>query len=290
MAFLCTSRDRLPLRYGWTAAKQPMKCACGCSFSVEHVLSCAKGAFPTIRHNEICNLTAHLLTEVCNNVPIEPDLQPITPEQLAGATANSQDSARLDLSANEVWSGSFKKTSFDVRVFNPHAPSNKTLPLPACYRTYESEKKCAYMYEQQVREVEHSSFTSLVFSATRGMGVEATNFCKHLASMLTLKRDPPYSSTLVLTKMPSSILTAPLCHQAIRGARSSQGHAVRSPASIDLVNTNDKTYFLLLLLIYIYICIYYIIIRRCSTFCQKKKRNCSATFVYMLCKRNTILD
>ena len=65
--------DALVLRYGWTPSKQPMKCACECSFSVEHALSCAKGAFPTIRNNEIRDLTAHLITEVCNDVRIEPD-------------------------------------------------------------------------------------------------------------------------------------------------------------------------------------------------------------------------
>ena len=211
-----------------------MKCACGCNFSVEHALSCARGAFPTIRHNEIRDLTAHLLTEVCNDVRIEPDLQPVTSEQLTGATANSQDGARLDLSANGVWGGRYEKTFFDVRVFNPHAPSNKNLSLPACYKKHEREKKRAY--EQRVREVEHSSFTPLVLSATGGMGVEAENFYKRLASMLASKWDSPYSSTLcwLRCRLAFSLLRSAI--QAIRGARSSQGHAMRSPSAIDLVN------------------------------------------------------
>ena len=66
-------------------------------------LSCAKGGFPSIRHNEIRDLTANLLTEVCSEVCIEPHLQPTTPDQLSGATANSQDGARLDVSANGVY-------------------------------------------------------------------------------------------------------------------------------------------------------------------------------------------
>ena len=72
--------------------------------------------------------------------------------------------------------------------------SNKNLPLPACYKKHEREKKRAY--EQQVREVEHSSFTSLVLSVTGGMGVETANFYKCLASMLALKWDSLCSSTL----------------------------------------------------------------------------------------------
>ena len=82
--------------------------------TVEHALSCAKGGFPTIRHNEIRDLTANLLTEVCNDVRIEPDLQPVMPQQLSGATANAQYGARLDISANGVWGGRFEKTYFDV--------------------------------------------------------------------------------------------------------------------------------------------------------------------------------
>ena len=95
--------DALALRYGWTPDRLPSKCACGASFSVEHALSCAKGGFPSIRHNEIRDLTATLLTEVCNDVCTEPELQPVTDEELIGATANSQAGARLDIAANGVW-------------------------------------------------------------------------------------------------------------------------------------------------------------------------------------------
>ena len=134
-------QDALALRYGWSPSKLPSKCICGKNFTVEHALSCAREAFPSIRHNEIRDLTANLLTEVCNDVRIEPDLQPVLSDQLSGATANSQDGARLDLSANVVWGGSYEKTFFDVRVFNHHAPSNKNLTPPASYRKHEKEGK-----------------------------------------------------------------------------------------------------------------------------------------------------
>ena len=65
---------------------------------MEHTLSCAKG-FPSNRHNEICDLTANFLTEVCSEVCIEPVLQPTTSNQLSGATAKSQDGVRLDVTA-----------------------------------------------------------------------------------------------------------------------------------------------------------------------------------------------
>ena len=58
-------------------------------------------------------------------VRIEPVLQPVTEEGVTGATANTQDRARLDIAANGVWGGTFERTYFDLRVFNPHAPSNR---------------------------------------------------------------------------------------------------------------------------------------------------------------------
>ena len=62
--------------------------------------------------NEIRDLTANLLTEVCNDVCIEPDLQPITGEVLAGASSNAQGGARLDIAANGFSGGRFEHTFF----------------------------------------------------------------------------------------------------------------------------------------------------------------------------------
>ena len=187
-------QDALALRYGWQPSHTPSNCACGTKFTTEHALSCPKGRFPSIRHNEVRDLTATLLTEICHDVRVEPDLQPITGEVMIGSSSITQDGARLDIVANGFWGGRFEKTYFDVRVFNPHAPSNRQTRLPACYRKHENVKKRAY--EQLIREVEHASFTPLVLSATGGMANEATTFYKRLASRLATKWDHPYSSTM----------------------------------------------------------------------------------------------
>ena len=184
-------QDALALRYGWTPTRLPSKCDCGKNFNVEHALSCAKGGFPTLRHNEIRDTTASLLTEVCSEVCVEPNLQPVSADQLNGASANSQENARLDISANGVWGGRFQKTYFDVRVFNPLAPSNRNQSHAATYRKHELEKKRAYQ-----QRVEHSSFTPLVLSVTGGMGVEASLFYKRLSSLLAQKWDITYNKTL----------------------------------------------------------------------------------------------
>ena len=53
-------------------------------------------------------------------------------------------------------------------------------------------------YEQRIREVEHSSFTQLVYFATGGMAKIATVFYKRLALCLAVNWDYPCSFIHVL--------------------------------------------------------------------------------------------
>ena len=109
-----------------------------------HVLSFPRGGFPSIRHNEIRDVTGNLLTEVCHDVMVEPELQPLTGETLACATSNPSDGARLDIAVNGFWGGRYEKFFLDIRVFNSHAPSNNKTSINSCYRKHENEKKRAY--------------------------------------------------------------------------------------------------------------------------------------------------
>ena len=156
--------DAMALRYGWTTSTH---CACGAAFVVDHMFSCPRGGFPSLRHNEIRDLTARLLTEVCNDVQIEPELQEITTETLSGRSANTTIGARLDVAVSGLWGGRRERTLMDVRVFNPFAPSNSNTTLDQCFRKHEREKIRAY--GQRVREVEHATFVPIVMSATGGL-------------------------------------------------------------------------------------------------------------------------
>lgn len=224
--------DAMALRYGWAPTKTPTHCACGATFAVDHLLSCPRGGFPSLRHNEIRDLTARLLTEVCNDVQVEPELQEITTEALSGRSANTTNGARLDVAASGFWGGRRERTLVDVRVFNPFAPSNSNTTLDRCFTKHEREK--ARAYEQRVREVEHATFVPLVMSATGGLAKQATNFYKRLASLLADKWEQPYSTTLYWLRCSLSFSLLRSAIQCIRGARSSRGHAVKlSP--VDLV-------------------------------------------------------
>ena len=91
-------------------------CQCGTSFSVDHAMVYPFGGFPTIRYNEVRDLTASLLTEVSHNVQTEPSLQPVTTETFSLASANTTDDAHLDIKTRGFWSRG-QDAYFNVRVF-----------------------------------------------------------------------------------------------------------------------------------------------------------------------------
>ena len=97
-------KDALCLRYGWSLSNTPQLCNCGKAFTVNHAMVCYMGGFPTIRHNEMRDLTASLITEVCPNVAIEPHLQPLS-ESFRLASTNTDDGARFDVRARGIGKG-----------------------------------------------------------------------------------------------------------------------------------------------------------------------------------------
>ena len=216
-------RDALCLRYNWQASQLPSKCVCGKAFSADHALSCPTGGLPTIRHNELRDFTAKVMTEVCHDVCIEPHLQPLSGEVLTLSTATTEDEACLDIRAQGFWGNRYQRAFFDVRVFNPNAPTYRNLQLTSAYRRQEREKQ--RKYEQRVREVELGSFTPLIFSTSGGMAKSTTVAYKRLASLLASKRDQPYSTVIAWLRCHLSFSLIRSAVTCLRGARSSVGHA-----------------------------------------------------------------
>ena len=75
-------QDAISLRYSWQLPSTPTKCNCVSVFSTDHAMICPMGGFPTIRHNELRDITASLLSDVCHNVATEPRLQPLSGESM----------------------------------------------------------------------------------------------------------------------------------------------------------------------------------------------------------------
>ena len=175
-----------------------------------------------MRHNEMRDITATLLTEVCHGVTTEPHLQPLSGESLSHRSAITEDGAQLDVAMDGFWGGRFEKAFVDVRVLNPSAQSNRHGPLSSVYRKHEQEKR--KHYDQRVHEVEHVTFTPLVLSTTGGMGRATTTFYKRLASMVAEKRDVPYYGVTlnwIRCRLSFALLRASIMTLSLRGARSS---------------------------------------------------------------------
>ena len=222
-------RDALSLRYDWSFQSSPSHCSCSHPFSIEHALSCKTGGFPAVRHNEVRDITASMLTEVCHGVATEPHLQLLTGETMTHRSANTEAGARLDVAMYGFWGGRFEKAFLDVRVFNPSAQSNRHGSLASVYRRHEQEKK--RQYEQRVRDVEHATFTPLVMSTT-GQG------CSYVLQEASIhaKREERYSLPWIRCRLSFALLRASI--MSIRGARSSRSHpaleAIQGPIDLQL--------------------------------------------------------
>ena len=185
-------QDAIALRYNFKIKGISSHCACGKINSIDHALVCRLGGYTIMRHNEVRDLEADLLREVCRDVQTEPSLIPLSGQHF-GRSSNHQDMARLDVSARGLW-GPMEKAFFDVRIFHPNAASNRSKSLPQLYSSHEMEKKRAY--NQRVIDVEHATFTPLVFSTSGGESPECSKFHKRLASLLSSRRGESYSETI----------------------------------------------------------------------------------------------
>ena len=233
-------RDALCLRYGWHPSNLPSHCICNQKFTVEHALSCSRGGFPQIRHNELRDITAEMMKEVCHNVSTEPHLQPVTREQLRHRTANREEGARLDVVATNFWGRDRQQAYFDIRVFNPFAQTHRTSTLSQCHKRQEREKRRTY--EERVREIEHGSFTPLVFSTSGGMGPTTTTAYKRLAALISEKHNQQYSTTLHWMRCRLSLSLIRSAIMCLRGARSTYHHPTFSGDSMDVACSEGRIF------------------------------------------------
>ena len=121
-------RDAISLRYSWLPDHLPSKCACGATFTVDHAMCCPKGAFPTLRHNELRDITGSLLSKVCPEVSIEPGLQPLDGHELRHATANKEDNARADIQARGFWGIRHQRAFLMLRYLTRTHPLEQEIP------------------------------------------------------------------------------------------------------------------------------------------------------------------
>ena len=105
----------------------------------------------------------------------------------------------------------------DVRVFNPSAKRYAKMELTKAYESNEKEKK--RLYNERILQVEHGSFTPLVFSATGGMGRECKKFFARLAEMIADKRKTNYNTVMTWMRRTISFSLIRSIGIRLRGSR-----------------------------------------------------------------------
>jgi hypothetical protein len=227
-------QDTILMRYRLPLSDLPSTCVCGTSFSVDHSQICHLGGFINQRHDEVKNLLAKGLSEVLHDVESEPRLKPLTPmDTLNNRSANTDSDSRSDIRARGFWSDQ-TDAFFDIRVYYPHASSYMTRNLPSLYRTFEQQKK--NQYSERIINIDHGSFTPLVFSTFGGMGEEANRTIKKLAAMLAEKKNESYSHVVGLLR---AQLTFALCRSAnicLRGTRRRRSIPMVNHTPSDVIN------------------------------------------------------
>lgn len=208
-------RDAIKLRYDWPVDDTPSTCVCGEVFTVDHAMICKRGGFVIQRHNELRDLEAELLRTVCSDVEAEPVLQDISGEQLSRGANKAQD-ARLDIHARGFWEPQ-RSAFFDVRVCHPNAESYKDLEPQQIYRMHENEKK--RQYSRRVLDIEHGTFTPLVFTTTGGMGQECLRYHSRLAELIALKKGEQYAKTISWIRAKTSFALLRSALICLRGSR-----------------------------------------------------------------------
>ena len=133
------------MRYDWNLLNTSSYCVYVANFSTNHAMICRRGGLTFVRHNDLHDITAELLSKVCNDVAIEPPLQSLSGEVITPQSAIEQDDARANIHAHGFcwwWQSAF----FDIRVFHPNVQSYRNASIPSVYSRHEQQKKRAFVF------------------------------------------------------------------------------------------------------------------------------------------------
>ena len=132
-------------------------------------------------------------------------------------TGAAQDGAKPDVGARGFWRPA-QNAFFDVRLTNLNAQSQAHLSTEQIFAKHETEKK--RMYNDRIMNVEHGTFTPLVFSLNGIMSPECARYHKYLAQKIAAKSEQRYSSVITLIRTKLSFLILRACLMCVRGSRS----------------------------------------------------------------------
>ena len=179
------------------------------------------------RHDGLRNLLTTFIDKICNNVEIEPRLQPLDNERFHLRSAVTSSEARLT-SKREV-SGQDELRHFLMLKLRTSTPS---VPTSEVFKEREEEKK--RKYQQRVLDVEMGSFTPLVFGTNSGMGNECQRFLKHLADKIAQKDTEPYHVVMTWLRTQISFELLRSVHACVRGSRTPFRSKIEQPLECEI--------------------------------------------------------
>ena len=201
------------LRYRRPLIGLPAMCLCGEKY-VTHTLNCKKGGFVTMRHNNLRDFKADMLSKMVNDVETEPELQSVKGEVIEGLSGNA---SRPDIRARGVRRAG-QNAFFDVRVTNTHSSSQIHLTTEIVLKKHEQEKK--RNFSRRIMNTEQGTFTPSVFSVSGGMVKECSMFHKHVAERLAIKTGERYEKLISTIRCKLSFLIFKSALICVRGIRS----------------------------------------------------------------------
>ena len=207
-------RDAIALRYGENIPDLPSKCPCGEVFNINHALNCKRGGFVIMRHNDVRDFEANLLRDICNDVETEPPLQPLDGEVLNGGATG--DEASPDIRAKGFWRKA-QNAFFDVMITNTECNSQQEMSTDAVFSRHEGTKK--RKYNDRIMNVEHGTFTPLIFAINGGVGPECKRYHQHLAERIAEKNGTQYGKVISWIRCKLSFVVLRACLTCLRGSR-----------------------------------------------------------------------
>ena len=104
-----------------------------------------------------------------------------------------------------------------MRVCHPNAASYRDLEPQQIYRIHENEKK--RLYSERVLDIEHGTFTPLVFTTTGGMGKECLKYHSRLAQLIAIKKGEQDAKTIAWIRTRTSFALLRSALVCLRGSR-----------------------------------------------------------------------
>ena len=155
---------------------------------------------------------------------MEPRLVKVTEDETT--STNREDAARLGIAARDFRQPSQRAFS-DIRVFSAKAQSNISRNTEETFSHHEREK--ARQYSDRIVNVEHESFTPIIFKTHGDYSQLTSRFIHQFAKLISQKRYIGFSESKPWLNSKLSSLIARLTILCIRGSRK-----IRPPNTEDI--------------------------------------------------------